>query len=361
MPDPDRPATISRRTAPSSGRLRRPPSPPRGEGRAIALFLALTLAGCTTPAIQPPLTPPPAFAGPALEARALVMDDGARLPLVRWTPEAEPWAVIVALHGVNDGRAAFRLAGPWWAEQGIETWAFDQRGFGAAPGRGIWPGEDRMVADLRTAVALARARHPGAIIAVAGESMGGAVAIAAFASDRPPEADRVILLAPAVWGWSAQGPLNATALWLTARTLGDRAVQPPAWAVRDRAASDNRVELFRNGRDPNSLLTTRFDLLYGLVDLMESASAGLGEVGARTLLMYGGHDHLVPKGAMRRALERAGDRPGLRTAFYPDGWHLLNRDLQAETVFRDVEHWLRDPAAPLPSGAGAVSPALGPG
>lgn len=356
--DPRRVSAVSRRTAPSSGRLRRPPSPPRGEGRVLALLLSLSLAACATPAIQPPLTPPPGFAGPAVEARALVMDDGARLPLARWSPEGEPWAVIVALHGMNDSRAAFRLAGPWWAEQGIETWSIDQRGFGEAPGRGVWAGEARMAEDLRTAVALARARYPDALIAVAGESMGGAVAIVAFASDRPPDADRVILLAPAVWGWSAQGPLNRAGLWIAARAMGDRAVEPPEWAVRDRPASDNRLELFRNYRDPNSLISTRFDALYGLVDLMDSASHRLGDVRAPTLLLYGANDNVIREDAMRAALDRAGDRPGLHTAYYPDGWHLLNRDLQAETVYRDVAAWLRDAAAPLPSGAGEVRPAL---
>ena len=327
--------------------------------RALAvLSLVLALAACATPAIQPPMTPPPGFAGPALEARHVVMDDGARLPLARWTPDDEPWAVIVALHGMNDSRAAFRLAGPWWAEQGIETWAIDQRGFGQAPGRGVWAGEARMVQDLRTTVALARARHPNAIIAVAGESMGGAVGIVAFASDRPPDADRLILLAPAVWGWTAQGPLNSAGLWFAAGTMGDRAVEPPEWAVRDRPASDNRLELIRNYRDPNSLITTRFDALYGLVDLMESASRRLGDVRAPTLLLYGAHDNVIRPEPMRQALQRAGARPGLRTAFYPDGWHILNRDLQAETVYRDVEAWLRDPAAPLPSGAGEVRAAL---
>ena len=325
--------------------------------RLAALLLSLALAACATPAIQPPRTPPPEFAGPALEADALVMDDGARLPLARWTPEGEPWAVIVGLHGMNDSRASFRLAGPWWAEQGIETWAFDQRGFGEAPGRGVWGREGRVTEDLRTAVALARRRHPRALIVVAGESMGGAVAIAAFASDRPPAADRVVLLAPAVWGWHAQGPINRAALWLAARTMGERAVEVPEWAVRDRYASDNMIELIRNGRDPNSLLTTRFDALYGLVDLMESASRGLGEVGAPTLLMYGANDNVIQDGPMRLALERAGEPPTLRTAFYPEGWHLLNRDLQAETVFRDVEAWLRRPDAPLPSGAGPAPPA----
>ena len=324
-----------------------------------ALFAVLALAACATPAIQPPMTPPSGFTGPAVEAGGLRMDDGARLPLARWTPETgEPWAVIVALHGMNDSRASFRLAGPWWAERGIETWAIDQRGFGEAPGRGVWAGEARMTEDLRTAVALARARHPRAVIAVAGESMGGAVTIAAFSADRAPDADRVILLAPAVWGWTAQGPVNSAGLWIAARTMGDRAVDAPEWAVRALPASDNRMELLRNYRDPNSLISTRFDALYGLVDLMETASLRLGDIRAPTLLLYGANDNVIRSDPMRLALERAGDRPGLRTGFYPDGWHILNRDLQAEVMYRDVEAWLRDAAAPLPSGVGAVLPAL---
>lgn len=328
--------------------------------RALAaLSLVLALGACATPATQPPLTPPPGFTGPALEDRALVMDDGARLPLARWAPETgEPWAVIVALHGVNDSRAAFRLAGSWWAEQGIETWAFDQRGYGETAHKGVWAGEDRMVQDLRTAVALARAAHPDAVIAVAGESMGASVGVVAFGSAAPPDADRLILLAPAVWGWSSQAPLNRISLRLAARLIGDRTVQPPDWIVRDRLASDNMIELYRTGRDPSSVIATRFDALHGLVDLMESATIRLGDVGVPTLLLYGANDHLVAADPMRRALERAGDRSGLRTGYYPDGWHILNRDLQAETVYRDVEAWLRDAASPLPSGAGPVLPAL---
>ena len=67
--------------------------------RSLAvLFCTLALAACATPAIQPPLTPPATFAGPAVEDRALVMDDGARLPLARWFPtdRSEPWAVLIA-------------------------------------------------------------------------------------------------------------------------------------------------------------------------------------------------------------------------------------------------------------------------
>ncbi|MES2861490.1 MAG: alpha/beta fold hydrolase [Pseudomonadota bacterium] len=326
--------------------------------RALLLpLMLLALAACATPHVQPPLTPPADFSGSRIEPDAFLVDDGARLPYRRWGP-ADAAIVIVALHGMNDHAAAFRLAGPWWAERGIATYAYDQRGFGAAPGRGVWAGEDRMTQDLRTVVALVLARHPGARIGVIGESMGGAVAISAFASDRPPAADQLILLAPAVWGWSSQSLPNRASLWTAARLLGDRAMEPPDWAVRHIRATDNLIELVANGTDPGFIRSTRFDALSGLVDLMESATIKLGEVSAPTLLMYGAHDQIIERRSMRRALIRAGSPPNLRTAWYPDGWHLLNRDLQAEVVFRDVEAVLRDPDAALPSGAGDVREAL---
>ncbi|MFN7128755.1 MAG: alpha/beta fold hydrolase [Brevundimonas sp.] len=324
------------------------------------LALTLVTAGCATPHVQPPMTPPPGFAGAHVEDRALVMSDAARLPYLRWGPSDQaPWAVIVALHGMNDHDASFRLAGPWWAEQGIETWSYDQRGFGAAPGRGVWAGQARMTDDLREVTALARARYPNAVIAVVGESMGGSVAAAAFGSDNPPDADRVVLLAPGVWGWSTQGPLNSTALNIAARALGDVALEPPEFITRDIHASSNTLELIRNGRDPMSILSTRFDTIYGLVDLMETSSRSLGRIRGDAILMYGAHDEIVKKGPMRIALERARAEGGsLRTAWYPNGWHLLNRDLEAEIVYRDVVSWLKDPSAPLPSGAPEVLPQL---
>lgn len=326
---------------------------------AAALCAALTVSACATPHIQAPLTPPAGFAGPHVEMRALVMSDGARLPLMRWSPkDQQPWAVIVALHGMNDHAASFRLAGPWWAEQGIETWAYDQRGFGQAPGRGEWAGEARMTDDLREAVAMARARYPQAVIAVVGESMGGSVAAAAFGSDRAPNADRVVFLSPGVWGWSAQGWLNATALNIAARMAGSKAVEAPSFIANRIVASSNWLELHRNGRDPDSLLAARFDTLYGLVDLMESASRKVGLSPTPSLLMYGAHDEVVEKGPMRRALEQVPAGSTMRTAFYPDAWHLLNRDLQAEVVYRDVVAFLRDAQAALPSGAQPVLPEL---
>jgi alpha-beta hydrolase superfamily lysophospholipase len=257
--------------------------------------------------------------------------------------------VIVGVHGINDYSNAFHLAAPYWAADGIATYAFDQRGFGRSPQRGIWPGEALMTEDLRTFCDLIRQRYPHALIVVAGVSMGGAVAIEAFASDRPPIADRVVLLAPAVWGWSTQPLPNKTALWLTAHVDPALDLEPPRFLTRDLWASDNIDELRRMGRDPLMIWGARVDALYGLVNLMEDASRDVGRVGPPTLYLTGSHDQIVPPRAARIAAARL--KPGDRSADYAAGWHLLLVDKRAEVVWRDVEAFIRDPAAPLPSGA----------
>ena len=261
--------------------------------------------------------------------------------------------MVLALHGFDDYAAAFTLPGPYLAARGVTTYAYDQRGFGRSPHRGLWAGEAAMTGDLRTAAALLRARHPHALLAVLGESMGGAVAIAAAASpDPPPGVARWVLAAPAVWGWGAQSPPEAAALWVAAHVAPGALLGAPAWLARRIHATDNRPELLRMGADPNMIFRTRADTTYGLVDLMQRARERIGVVRdpADTLYLYGAHDDLIPRRAAffaAAALARAGGR----TAYYAEGRHLLTRDLARAAVLDDVLAFLRDPRAPLPSGA----------
>ncbi|MDE2013785.1 MAG: alpha/beta hydrolase, partial [Alphaproteobacteria bacterium] len=60
---------------------------------------------------------------PALETQYFVTRDGLRLPLRRWDAK-QPKAVIVALHGMSDYSEAFDMPGPYWAAQGITTFAY---------------------------------------------------------------------------------------------------------------------------------------------------------------------------------------------------------------------------------------------
>lgn len=82
---------------------------------------------------------------------------------------------------------------------------------------------------------------------------------------------------------------------------------------------------------------------------MDDALAAAPAVQTPALVLYGAKDEIVPKRPTVRMLETMnGSR---RVAVYPAGYHMLLRDLQAETVWRDVAAWIRDRHAPLPSQA----------
>jgi len=283
--------------------------------------------------------------------------DGTPLGLSSWLPPEgqEPWAVIIALHGMNDYAGAFYLAGPWFAERGVAVYAYDARGFGRSPHRGVWGGEQLMTEDLRVAVNVARRRHPTIqTLAVMGDSMGSATTIAAFGSDAPPSADRVVLVAPAVWGWSTLPDTYALTLWLGAHTFPSRAVRPPDGVVRRRVASDNNDALRRAGRDPHMIWTTRIDAVYGLVSLMERASERADNLNGDVLFLYGAHDQIIPRAsavATARRLPRTA-----RTLHYANGYHWLLRDRQAPVVYEDILAFIRDPRAPAPSGSPPLLP-----
>jgi alpha-beta hydrolase superfamily lysophospholipase len=160
----------------------------------------------------------PAIQAPALLDTQIMLADGAALPVRRWLPDDAPRAVIVALHGFNDYSRAFEQPATYWASRGIATYAFDQRGFGNAPNRGIWAGHDTMVADAAAAIGLIRTRHPGRPVFVAGESMGGAIAMIA-ASQGMLKADGLILVAPALRGRPYLGVIPRAMLWLGAQVI----------------------------------------------------------------------------------------------------------------------------------------------
>ena len=320
---------------------------------ALALALLLALGACA-PLVQHAGRPDAGFLGPRIEQNHVVSFDGARLGLQRWDALGEPWAVVIGLHGMNDYANAFHLAGTYWAAHGVTTLAFDQRGFGRSPRRGIWGGRALMDEDLRVVAALARQRYPHAVIAVAGVSMGGAVAVDAFASGRPPSADRLVLLSPAVWGWSNQPLTNKIALWLGSHTIRGTVIKPPRFLLEHIQATDNIEELRRMGRDPQLLWGARPDALYGLVGTMEDGWRGTANLPVPTFYLYGAHDQIIAKKPAFEAASRL--KPADRTAYYADGYHLLLVDNENPKVWDDVLAFLRDPSAPLPSGAPPIPP-----
>lgn len=323
--------------------------------RALILTASAAALAACAPLRQRPDLAALGFRGPRLTDGGFVSFDGATLGLMRWLPAAEPDWVVVGLHGMNDYANAYHLAAAWWAERGIATYALDIRGFGRSPGRGVWAPTEVVLDDLRALVAAVRERHPNARVALAGISMGGALAICAMASDRPPLVDRLMLFAPAVWGWSNQPLPNRLSLWITAHTRGQWVVKPPDWLARNIMASDNIDELRRMGRDPLMIWGARSDTIYGLVGLMERAWRSSGGIGVPTAWFYGARDQVIPRAPTVEAVGRL--KPGARTAYYACGYHLLLVDKQAAKVWGDAEAFLREAAGPWPPSGAPPIPA----
>jgi len=266
-----------------------------------------------------------------------VTRDGMKLGLMHWDASM-PKAVIVALHGMNDYSNAFSIPAPWWASQGLSTYAYDQRGFGKSPQRGIWPGGDLMRRDLTDFVDVMRRRYPSLPVFVLGESMGGAVAMTAFASDTPPKADGLILIAPAVWGRQSMPFSYRLALWTSAHTIRWKSFSGSGLKIMP---SDNIEMLRANGRDPLFIKDTRTDTIYGLVKLMGDAYAVAPRVKNTPLLyLYGGRDQIIPKRPTETVIGELGSEAKVMT--YPTGYHMLLRDLNAEPRWADVAKWIED-------------------
>ncbi len=308
---------------------------------------ALLLLGACAPQI---VDPGPAAGTPELHASHFWTRDGISLAYRSWLPEGAPQAVIVALHGFNDYSAFFDTPAVFLKDRGVASYALDQRGFGANGFRGRWFPTGRYTQDARDFTRAVHEKHPNAPLYLLGESMGGAVAMTVIARDDTPWIEGTILAAPAVWARDTMPWVQRATLWLAAHTVP---ALPLTGRGLDIKPSDNVEMLIQLGRDPLVIKGTRVDAIYGLVDLMDAAMTAAAAFDGRSLILYGGLDEIITSGPTRTMLDRLPDAGAdiRKLAVYPGGYHMLLRDLDAETVWTDIRHWLAAPAADLPSGA----------
>ncbi len=302
----------------------------------IATLCLMGLTACTSP--------PDADIGPEIRLAGIWrhwQPEGTRPTAMMDADEGRhhvvsPKAVILALHGFNDYSNAFQDFAAFCREQNIAVHAYDQRSFGSTPDRGRWPGSDLLVADLHAAVRRLRTIYGDRPLYVLGESMGGAVAIVAATDDKPLDVDGLILSAPAVWGGRHMNSFYRLTLWLTSTIA-------PGWTLSpsglDIWPSDNIEMLRAYSADPLVIKVTRTDAIAGLVELMDKALAAAPELEQEILLLAGDKDQIVPTGAIDDFASRLNPTT-MTTIRYPDGFHMLLRDLQRENVYADIDAWI---------------------
>ena len=312
----------------------------------ISVLLLSSMAGC-----MPMTYPPGAKNSPAqLSENTFMTEDGANLPFRHWLPKTDPHAVLIALHGFNDYSRFFQQPGEFLSKLGIACFAYDQRGFGASPKRGLWAGGATYVDDLHTMVRLVKQRYPDRPVYLLGESMGGAIIITAMSQAKMPAVDGIILVAPALWARSTMPWYQTGLLWTLSHSLPWLTLTGEGVGVMP---SDNIEMLRALGRDPWVIKATRVETIYGLTDLMDEAFNSASLLRGNTLMLYGEKDEIIPKKPTYEFLQKflATDATKKTVAFYQKGYHMLLRDLQAPTAWKDIAAWISNKPEKLPSGA----------
>lgn len=261
----------------------------------------------------------------------------------------QPRHIVLGVHGFNDYSKAFEtLAQHSRSELGATVYAYDQRGFGANPEPGIWPGTNVLLADLRHIAAQLRRQHPGLPLTVVGESMGGALVWVAASEEPGLSADQVVLKAPAVWGatsmpWYQRLGLQFMNAVAPDMTFTGRGIQ--SLGITPTNDPDVSREL---SRDPLFIKATRISSLAGVTELMGRAQ-GLSDLPPqRSLVLYGLRDRIIPAPPVCDWLTHLMATGASHTkpdfVIYPDGWHLLTRQLQTHEVLLDMQHWIEKSA-----------------
>lgn len=285
----------------------------------------------------------------AQAAEAFTTDDGVRLAVRTFSAGQHPKAVLLALHGFNDYGRSFEGVAHYFAQAGIKTVAYDQRGFGGAPDRGKWAGTQVMVDDFLAVLKSVRRDHPDLPLFVLGESMGGAVVAVALAQPTQIRIAGVILTAPAIWSRDTMPWYQRLGMWIGAGLTPALTVSGKGLGI---VPSDNTAMLIEFAKDPLVIKETRLDALNGLTDLMDQAMLSVPKLRHRTLMAYGLRDVIIPRRPMIALLERwpQDAAQNFRFGLYPDGYHMLLRDLQRIVVWKDIVSWMLYPAEALPSG-----------
>jgi fermentation-respiration switch protein FrsA (DUF1100 family) len=149
----------------------------------IILALTVVLSGCTNVFLQPDraLHLDPDRVGAKWSLERFKSADGTDLTGL-WFPSAKPSTkgVVLQFHGNGANMTSHFLYVYWLALEGYDVFTFDYRGYGGSGGSKSVAGS---VADGAAALAYARKKAPGQPLVVIGQSLGGALALAALDRD----------------------------------------------------------------------------------------------------------------------------------------------------------------------------------
>lgn len=183
-------------------------------GPALVLGLAGCSGGCSGVFLQPDrfLHGKPEQVGAAWEEARFSSADGTALTGLWLKAKPGPAkGVLVQFHGNGENMTSHFLFAWWLTLEGWDVLAFDYRGYGASGGEKSLKGA---VEDGVAALAYARKKAAGEPLVVLGQSLGGALAVAALDRDGG-EGVKAVILDSTFASYRAIARDKLGQLWLT--------------------------------------------------------------------------------------------------------------------------------------------------
>ncbi len=262
--------------------------------------------------------------------------DGLSLYEQFWLPAGEPRATVVVIHGVTEHGGRYAKLAHDLNCRGYAVHTMDLRGHGRSDGDRILIRRfDEHLDDVELLLARVAERQAGKPLFLFGHSMGGAI-VALLAATRQPQAQGLILSAPAVIVAGGVFPVLrrlaavVSVVWPTLRLVHLGC----GFLSRDPAV----VEEFRN--DPLVFhggfpVRTAAEILRAAGRLQTAA----GHLTLPLLVLHGTGDRVTDPRGSRLLVARAGSTDKT-LRLYPGLYHELLSEPEREQVLADLLAWL---------------------
>ncbi len=276
----------------------------------------------------------------AVNTETITTNDGLKLHVVEWTPDAErstePKAVILIVHGIGEHSRRYDHVAEAFLEHGYTVYGYDHRGHGRSEGeRAHFESFNLPVEDMRLVVEKLRKQHPGKKLFIYAHSMGSLIStlyllkypdgVAGFVSSGSPlglEGSQPVLVVKVVEAVSRIFP--------RARVLPmDLSVLSRDPKVVEVYASDPL-----NDNRPSSLGMAREIVYEGA-----KAYAALDRLKTPLLLVHGDADTLCPPSGSQMLYDRAGSSDKT-LKWYPGLRHEIHNEPEQAEVFGDILAWV---------------------
>jgi alpha-beta hydrolase superfamily lysophospholipase len=260
--------------------------------------------------------------------------DGTSLLVRHWlVPNGEAWASMVLVHGLAEHSGRYEHVGAQLAAAGIDTWAYDERGFGGSGGpRASIERWSQHHDDLEERLAGIRSLAPARPLVLYGHSVGGLISLG-YVLDARARPDLLVLSAPAI---SARIPLWQRLLVGSLRRVA------PGMLLSNRldtnALSSDPGVRARYVSDPLNQHKSTVRFAHAAFGEQRRVAAALDRLSIPTLVVHGGADRLVPT-ETSAALE---GRAGVTRRVYPGVLHELHNEPAGPQVVKDIVAWIRE-------------------